>query len=102
MIQPKVTELILDSGIKVHVSPLSRYQRNALNEKAEALYPYPDKALYEETLPEDIAIPGFNLPAEDNKAYQAAVLIAGRGRADHINTALLNICLAFPDYPNRG
>lgn len=97
--QPKVTECLLDSGIRVFVIPLSRHQRNALNQAAEKLYPYPDKKQYEETLPEDVAIPGMTLPAEENKDYQVAVREVNRQRSDYIGLALLDICVSYPDFP---
>lgn len=97
----KVTELVLDSGIRVYVTPLSRYQRNALVEASERLYPYPDKAKYEEALSEDIAIPGSVIPAEENDDYKALVREVNRQRSEYVSTAMLNLCLSFPDFKNR-
>lgn len=97
----KVTEIILDSGIKVWVSPMSRYARNGLAEAAEKLYPYPDKSQFEEELPEDVAIPGMKIPAEEHPDYQAQVASANRQRGDHISGAMLNLCVVYPDFASR-
>lgn len=99
--QPKVVEIILDSGIRVHVTALSRYQRNGLVEAAKKLYPYPDKKPYEEALSEDVAIPGMTIPAEENPAYQALVLEANRQQQDYIVAGMLNLCLRYPDFATR-
>lgn len=99
--QEKVVEFILDSGIRVHVTPLSRYQRNALIEAAEKLHPYPEKKQYEEALPEDVAIPGMTLPAEENPEYQAKVVEANRLRNEYISTGMMNLCVQYPDFANR-
>lgn len=97
----KVVELVLDSGIRVHVTPLSRFQRNALVEAAEKLYPLPDKKPYEEALSEEIAIPGTVIPAEDNPEYQAKVAEVRLKRSDYVSAAQLNLCLSFPDFKDR-
>lgn len=98
-IVPKVTEILLDSGIRVHVAPLSRYQRNALQERAEQIYPMPDKTLYEEELSEDVAIPGTKIPAEENPEYQNEVGLVLRARSEFISTHMMNLCLTYPDFP---
>lgn len=102
--QPKVVEITLDSGIRVHVSPLSRYQRNALIEAAEKLHPFPDKKQYEYALSEDVAIPGMTLPADDKDnprypEYLALVTEANRYRNEYISTAMMNLCISYPDFP---
>lgn len=98
---PKVTEITLDSGVRVHVAPLSVYQRIALTQAAEKLYPYPDKAQYEEALPEGMAIEGLTIPAEQNPEYQTAVKLINNQRGEYTNTAIFNLCLTYPDFP-RG
>jgi hypothetical protein len=97
----KVTELTLDSGIRVFVTPLSRYQRNALIEAAEKLHPFPDKKQYEEALPDDVAIPGMTLPAEENPEYQAKVTEANRLRNEYVSTGMMNLCVQYPDFADR-
>lgn len=102
--QPKVVEITLDSGIRVFVAPLSRYQRNALVEAAEKLHPFPDKKQYEYALSEDVAIPGMTLPADDKDnprypEYLALVTEANRYRNEYISTAMMNLCISYPDFP---
>lgn len=101
MFQPKVTEIVLDSGVRAHIAPLSRYQRNALIEESEAIFPLPDKKLYEQALSEDIAIPGSVIPAEENPEYQALVKNIRYQRDGYVSQSILNLCTTFPDYPNR-
>lgn len=98
-IVPKVVEITLDSGIRVHISPLSRYQRNALQERAEQLYPMPDKALYEEELSEAVAIPGTKIPAEENPEYRAEVALVMTARSEFTTMNMINLCLSYPDFP---
>lgn len=97
----KLTELVLDSGIRVHVKPISRYLRNALAEAAERLFPLPDKAPYEEALSEDVAIPGMKIPAEDNPEYKKRVAEIQRQRGDYISSAMLDLCVSYPDFDSR-
>lgn len=99
--QPKVTELILDSGIRVHVTPISRYLRNALVEEAEALFPYPDKKQYEVELSEDVAIPGTVVPADEHPEYRVFVKGVDNQRQEYIRHAMLNLCVKYPDFPTR-
>jgi hypothetical protein len=106
MQQEKVVEITLDSGIRVFVTPLSRYQRNGLIQAAEKLYPLPDKKQYEFTLSEDVAIPGMTLPADDKDnpryaEYMALVTEASIQRQDYIIAGMLNMCLRYPDFTGK-
>lgn len=104
--QEKVVEITLDSGIRVFVTPLSRYQRNGLIQAAEKLYPYPDKKQYEYVLSDDVAIPGMTLPADDKDnprypEYMGLVTEANIQRQDHIIAGMLNMCLRYPDFKDK-
>jgi hypothetical protein len=82
----KVFEILLDSGELVHVQPLSIYVVRALENKAQEIYPFPDKAEYEKPLDDAKALePGQKIPAEENPDYQKAYTNATKLQARYSN-----------------
>jgi hypothetical protein len=82
----KVFEILLDSGEIVYVQPLSIYLIRALRQKAEELFPFPDKTRYERALDDDKALePGQMIPAEDNPDYRAAYDSADKKQQAYVN-----------------
>lgn len=64
-------ELLMDSGEIVRVAPLSIYVVRALQDKAEELFPFPDKTKYEKPVDTKKAIePGQMIPASENPEYR--------------------------------
>jgi Trp operon repressor len=90
----KVQELLLDSGEYVYVQSLSIYAIRALQDKAEELFPAPDKSEYEKPLPEDKAIePGQVIPAEENPDYQQRMKIIEEQRSQYVNHQAIVLCV---------
>lgn len=101
MTAPKCVEIMLDSGVKVYVTPLSRYQLTALQAAARERYPCPDKAAYTLPMPEGVGIPGAMIPAEDNDEYQTLYSEAERLQSEFILTAMMDMCVTFADFKSR-
>lgn len=96
--KPKVVEVVLDSGVKVHVKSLARYDRQSLQQAAIDRFPYPDKSQYEEELAEDVAVGGMKIPAERNEVYRQLVAEIEEQRQEFITTAMLDMCVTFPEF----
>lgn len=68
-----VTAIAIESlGTDLYVPRFNAFMYNAIQKRAEELYPLPDAKQYEMPLP-DAAIEGDVIPASQNPAYQAAV-----------------------------
>lgn len=94
-----VHEHLLDSGEIVYVQPLSIYLVRALREKAEELFPFPDKSKYEKVLDDDKAIePGQTIPAEENPDYQKLYDEADTQQQAYVNEH----CIALSVEPVQG
>lgn len=94
-----VRELLMDSGEIVYVQPLSIYLVRALQDKAQELFPFPDKTQYEKTLDDAKAIePGQVIPAEDNPEYQKLYDIAAEKQQNYVNEK----CIALSVEPVQG
>lgn len=87
-----VHEHLLDSGEVIYVQPLSIYVIRALQDKAEELYPYPNKSDYEKPLDEAKAIePGQVIPAEDNPEYQKLYDLARDKQQNYANDQAITL-----------
>lgn len=92
-------ELLMDSGEYVRVQPLSIYLVRALRDKAEELFPFPDKTQYEKALDDAKAIePGQVIPAEDNPEYQKLYDDAAAKQTQYTN----DHCIALSVEPLQG
>lgn len=97
MAEEKVVMLELDSGETVHVRPRSFFVRRALTEKAEKLFPLPDKAKYEVEIDPSLTVfPGEKTPAEQNPDYQQLVLEAKAKQLAWINDQFIKLVSDFP------
>jgi len=94
-----VHEHLLDSGEYIYVQPLSIYLVRALRDKAEELYPFPDKTLYERKLDDAKSLePGQMIPAEENPDYQKLYDEAAENQQSHVNLQ----CIALSVEPVQG
>lgn len=95
---PSVIEYITQSGVLIHVTPLSIFTLQALRHKAEEQYPYPAKVDYQ--VPSEVTATGY-LPAEENPDYVAACKVIDGERGLWIDNAVLDLACAYPQFPNR-
>lgn len=94
-----MTELLLDSGIRLYVRPLSNDTVVLIERRAAELYPYPDPSPYEQDIP-DSAIPGQKLNADQNPEYQALKSTIDGQRATWKLIRIRNLSAEFPDFEN--
>lgn len=93
----KVVEFDLDSGETVHVRPRSFFVRRALTEKAEKLFPLPDKAAYEKEIDPSLTVfPGEKTPADQNPEYLELVRDAKARQLTWINDQFIKLVADFP------
>lgn len=95
----KVVEFTLDSGEVVWVRPLSFQLRQALFEKAEKRFPYPDPVPFEKKVdPERTAIPGaeMTIPADQNPEYQTLKRKVDIERMGWITDQIILLSCEFP------
>lgn len=93
----KVVEFDLDSGETVHVRPRSFFVRRALTEKAEKLFPLPEKAAYEKEIDSSLTVfPGEKTPADQNPEYLELVRDAKARQLTWINDQFIKLVADFP------
>lgn len=95
---PSVIEYVTQSGVLIHVTPLSIFTLQSLRHKAEDLYPYPAKADYQ--VPSEVTATGF-IPAEENPEYVAACETIDKERGLWVDNAVLDLACTYPQYTNR-
>lgn len=95
---PSVIEYVCQTGVLIHVTPLSIFTLQALRHKSEDVYPYPAKAEYE--VPSELVASGF-IPADENPDYKAACEAVDKERGLWVDNAVLDLSCAYPQYPNR-
>lgn len=93
---PKTIEIDLDSGVCVWVTPLNRYHIDALVEKANELFPLPDKKAFESVIEEGAIAGGVVIPAEDNPAYIELFNEINQKQHNYKLAAMIDICVHFP------
>lgn len=98
MAEPKLVKYTADSGVELHVQPLSPFTFRAIRQKAFEKFPDPDEGPYRLPIP-NAAIEGDTMPAKDNPAYARAVHEQAARRSDYITVALL--ALACDPTPNK-
>ncbi len=100
-----VVELLLDSGVRVLVKPLSPYTRHAVIHKLTEQYPDPDMKEFEEQI-EGQSSPGATIPVtmpENSRhdEYKALVQDIEIVRTRHLFLFIVDECVIFPDYESR-
>ncbi len=100
-----VVELLLDSGVRVLVKPLTPYTRHGVIHKLTEKYPDPEASEFEEQI-EGEDSPGATIPVtmkenSRHEEYNALVLEAQQIRARHLFLFLIDECVIFPDYEDR-
>lgn len=100
-----VVELLLDSGVRVLVKPLTPYTRHGVIHRLMEKYPDPDAKEFEEQI-EGESSPGATIPVtmkenSRHKEYQDLVLEVEKIRTRHMFNFIVNECVIFPDYESR-
>lgn len=99
---PKTIELDLDSGVRVWITPLNRYHIAALVDKANELYPLPDKKAFEAIIEDGAIAGGVVIPAEDNPAYMELFREISLKQHVYKLDAMIDLCVQFPDLGGKG
>lgn len=106
---PTVIEYVCQSGVLIHITPLSLFAVQAIINKSESIFEYPpekDYRLYEMevngilTRAEDVSASGF-FPATENLEYVALCKDIDAKRLEWQNDALIELACAYPQYTNR-
>src|SRR5574339_619483 len=95
---PSVIEYVTQSGVLIHITPLSLFTIQSLKHAAEVRFPYPDKAEYQ--VASEITATGY-IPAEENPEYAAACEAVDKERGLWLNDAYIELACNYPQYPNR-
>lgn len=95
---PSVIEHITQSGVLVYITPLSLFTIQALSNKAEALFPYPDDKPYREA--SDLVASGY-IPASENPAYVALCQAVDEKRLVWENNAAIELACQYPQWDNH-
>lgn len=90
-----VRRLTFDSGVEGDVIPLSPHAVVKIRQKAEELYPFPDKAAFIKPLPNS-AIEGDTYFDKDDPEYKHLYREAAQLQAAYILRAICDVCLTFP------
>lgn len=88
------------SGVIVHVTPLSIFTIQAIRDRAEQEFPYPDPADYR--LPLENAVEGVTLPASENPEYQALCKPIDDQRQNWKVQAYIDMSCTFPAFESRA
>lgn len=99
---PKTIELELDSGVCVWITPLNRYHIDALVNKANELFPLPDKKAFEEKIEDGAIAGGVVIPAEENPAYVELFNEISRKQHDYKLEAMIDMCAQFPHLGSKA
>lgn len=90
------------SGVIFYVTPISLATLRAIQLKAMAFFPYPDKEPYEVLEdPETSFDPNQKLPAEVNPEYQALCRVVDKERKNWADRAIFNYTVECPKYPTH-
>jgi len=95
---PSVIEYITQSGVLVHVTPLSLFTISAVGHAAEDRFPYPDKQSYQ--IASELTATGF-LPAEENPEFIDACKEIDKQRENWKSEVYLELACNYPQYPTR-
>lgn len=88
------------SGVVFHITPINLPTLRAIQLKAQTLYPYPDKANYQQ--PEANAFSDNQMtPVADNPAYIQACMAVDRERSQWTDRAIFDYAVTCPKYPTR-
>jgi hypothetical protein len=95
---PHATEIVLSSGLKCWVYPVSARDRMELIQAWVKNNPEPNKKTYEIPVPaEDASFEGQTLAAESNPEYQRILLERREALSTHLTNAFLVGYTEFPD-----
>lgn len=91
-----VIKTALQSGVEIHITPLSVAALRAITAQAEKLFPYPDPKAYEK--PMEGALPGSTAtqPAQDNPEYLALLVSLNRQRTEYMAEVILRVVVTCP------
>jgi hypothetical protein len=97
----KVTELLLDSGVRVYVRPLSQYTRQVVFQRLREKFPYPKESDYEEQI-EGSDSPGAVIPVtseanQRHEEWQALVDKADNQRNRGYFEVIVEMCVTWVD-----
>lgn len=87
------------SGVMVHVTPLSIFTIQAIRDKAEQEFPYPDPDPYR--LPLENAVEGVTLPAQENPEYQALCKPIDDARNGWKAETYIEMACTYPQFESR-
>lgn len=105
---PSIIEYITQSGVLIHISPLSLFLIMAIIAKSEEIYSYPDERDYRLTEMEingvltdaSLLASGF-YPATENPEYVALCKKVDTERLDWQGYAFIEMACTFPQYESR-
>ena len=95
---PSVIEVITQSGVQIFITPLSLFTIQALINKSETEFPYPDDKPYREA--SDLIASGF-IPASENPEYQALCKAVDGQRAQWQHDAIIELACKYPQWQSR-
>lgn len=87
------------SGIELHITPVSLATLRAIMLKAEEIFPYPPKKDYEKPL-ENTFVEGMVDSAENNPDYIQACMAVDRERSQWRDKAVFMYAVHFADFPD--
>ncbi len=90
----------LDSGVVVHVRPISPFMRALLVEEARAQHPDPDSQQYRKPLKNAVR-EGLTEPPEENPEYGLAVEQAARAQNRHLVNSFIDAGVVVGADPSR-
>lgn len=97
--RPVVVEYETLSGVMIHITPLSIFTINAVTDRAEEMFPYPDPLPYE--MPIENAVDGVKAPANQNPEYQELCRPIDAERMEWRVTVSIDLACAFPAFDSR-
>jgi hypothetical protein len=95
---PAVVEYETQSGVLIYVTPLSLFTVQAVVNRSELEYPYPDEKPYR--VESELFASGF-IPASENEEYQALCQNVDQQRAEWQNDAFIELACEYPKHFSR-
>lgn len=98
---PSVIVFETMSGVIVHIAPPSAFTVQAIKQRAEELFPYPDPAPYELPI-ENAADPSIKMSAGENPEYKALCAPIDAERTRWIVAAMIDLACSYPAFPDQN
>lgn len=97
---PTIIQFETMSGVMLYITPLNLATVRAIQQKAQEVYPYPEKAPYELPL-ENTFSPDTKDSAENNPEYVLLCAEVDKQRRMWADRAVFDYAVRFPAYPTR-